>query len=376
VNLSVPMKLRRRSDGVSSSCPTPVEGDELLSAPQFRRMLALEQRRCVRSGRRVVLMLVECATLLSGGGNAAVSDRVLRTLAGSIRDTDIRGWYEEQAVFGVIFTELGSADSQHIATALSRRITQRLTASLGIEMIRKIGLSFHVLPEEINAENGGNSSDYASLPPTRPPGLSRSVKRAIDISGSLFIIFLSAPLLLMIALAVKLTSSGPVLFRQTRIGRNGRCFTFLKFRSMHHGNDSRIHEEFVTRLIKGELEPGTKQFKIVADPRITSIGRLLRTTSLDELPQLFNVVMGDMSLVGPRPPVPYEFERYKTWHRQRLSNISPGITGLWQVNGRSRVGFDDMVRLDLRYARTWSLWLDFKILLQTPRAVVSGNGAH
>src|SRR6266540_1523508 len=114
-------------------------------------------------------------------------------------------------------------------------------------------------------------------------------------------------------------------------------------------------------------------FKIKNDPRVTPIGRFLRKTSLDELPQLFNVLMGDMSLVGPRPPVPYEFVCYKTWHRRRLADIRPGITGLWQVKGRSSVGFDDMVRLDLRYARTWSLWLDFTILLATPRAVMSGN---
>jgi lipopolysaccharide/colanic/teichoic acid biosynthesis glycosyltransferase len=145
---------------------------------------------------------------------------------------------------------------------------------------------------------------------------------------------------------------------------------------MQHGNDPKLHQEFVTKLIKGELDPGTKQFKIIADPRITPIGRFLRKTSLDELPQLFNVLKGDMSLVGPRPPVPYEFECYKTWHRRRLAEIRPGITGLWQVNGRSRVGFDEMVRLDLRYARAWSLWLDLRILLETPGAVVTGNGAH
>jgi lipopolysaccharide/colanic/teichoic acid biosynthesis glycosyltransferase len=116
-------------------------------------------------------------------------------------------------------------------------------------------------------------------------------------------------------------------------------------------------------------------YKLTADPRITPIGRFLRKTSLDELPQFFNVLKGEMSLVGPRPPVSYEFESYGLWHRQRLSSVKPGITGLWQVDGRSRVTFDEMVRLDIRYARSWSLWLDLKILVQTPRAVVSGIGA-
>jgi lipopolysaccharide/colanic/teichoic acid biosynthesis glycosyltransferase len=145
---------------------------------------------------------------------------------------------------------------------------------------------------------------------------------------------------------------------------------------MYQGNDPAIHQQFVTRFIKGELDSTTAEYKLTADPRVTPVGRFLRKSSLDELPQLFNVLRGHMSLVGPRPPVPYEFESYQTWHRRRLVDAKPGITGLWQVAGRSRVGFDDMVRLDLRYARAWSLWLDLKILFETPRAVVSGNGAH
>jgi lipopolysaccharide/colanic/teichoic acid biosynthesis glycosyltransferase len=142
-----------------------------------------------------------------------------------------------------------------------------------------------------------------------------------------------------------------------------------------------IHEQYVKRFISGSA--GTEQstaaqqkvYKLTADPRVTPLGRFLRSSSLDELPQLINVLLGDMSLVGPRPPVIYEFESYDLWHKQRLLAVKPGITGLWQVDGRSRVKFDDMVRLDIRYARSWSLWLDFKILFRTPRAVLSGNGA-
>jgi lipopolysaccharide/colanic/teichoic acid biosynthesis glycosyltransferase len=150
---------------------------------------------------------------------------------------------------------------------------------------------------------------------------------------------------------------------------------------MYVNNDSRIHEEYVKQFIVGAS--GTEQtsanqqklYKLAADPRITPLGRILRNTSLDELPQFLNVLRGEMSLVGPRPPVVYEFRRYDLWHKQRLLAVKPGITGLWQVDGRSRVKFDEMVRLDIRYARSWSLWLDIKILLQTPRAVLSGNGA-
>jgi lipopolysaccharide/colanic/teichoic acid biosynthesis glycosyltransferase len=257
------------------------------------------------------------------------------------------------------------------------KVTQAIAGSLPIEHINKLVLSFRVFPDETSAANGDGSSGEHN--PNEKGGgrkLSRIAKRVIDLSGSLFMILVGTPVLLMVALAVKLTSRGPVLFRQTRIGHNGRPFTFLKFRSMYHGNDSTTHQQFVARLIDGSLEPGTKEFKIKADPRVTPVGRFLRRTSLDELPQLFNVVAGHMSLVGPRPPLPYESERYQAWHRRRLIDAKPGITGLWQVAGRSRVGFDDMVRLDLRYARAWSLWLDLKILLETPRAVISGNGAH
>jgi len=210
---------------------------------------------------------------------------------------------------------------------------------------------------------------------------SLQVKRMIDMAGSMAVLILCLPLLALIALVVKLTSRGPVLFRQPRLGQYGRKFTFLKFRSMYVNSESKIHEEYVKQFITGaagtEQSNGTEQklYKLTADPRITPVGRILRSTSLDELPQLFNVLAGEMSLVGPRPPLSYEYDRYDLWHKQRLLAVKPGITGLWQVDGRSRVKFDEMVRLDIRYARTWSLWLDIKILMRTPRAVVTGSGA-
>jgi lipopolysaccharide/colanic/teichoic acid biosynthesis glycosyltransferase len=151
---------------------------------------------------------------------------------------------------------------------------------------------------------------------------------------------------------------------------------------MEFVNDPGIHKEYVKRFISGKLEgePARKGqhavYKIKDDPRLTRIGKFLRKTSLDELPQLVNVLKGEMSLVGPRPPIPYELENYDIWHRRRVLEAKPGITGLWQVNGRSSTSFDDMVRLDLRYARGWSPWLDIKILLQTPRAVLSGEDAY
>jgi lipopolysaccharide/colanic/teichoic acid biosynthesis glycosyltransferase len=184
-----------------------------------------------------------------------------------------------------------------------------------------------------------------------------------------------------IAAAIKLTSKGSILFRQQRIGEHGVPFTFLKFRTMYINNDSSQHQEYVRQLIAGQAVKhptngkGEGVFKLTNDSRITPVGSFLRRTSLDELPQFINVLRGEMSLVGPRPAVTYEVEAYATWHRRRLLEAKPGITGLWQVQGRSRVGFDDMVRLDLRYARNCSPWLDLKILLQTPKAVIAGDGA-
>jgi exopolysaccharide biosynthesis polyprenyl glycosylphosphotransferase len=212
--------------------------------------------------------------------------------------------------------------------------------------------------------------------------ISRLLKRAIDIIGSVLALLLFSPALLIIAVAVKLTSKGPVLFRQQRMGQYGRRFTFLKFRSMKCVNDPSAHQDYVKRFIAGEIGSGTAGpeekaiFKITDDPRVTRLGRFLRKSSLDELPQFINVLRGEMSLVGPRPSIPYELQWYKPWHRRRVLDAKPGITGLWQVHGRSKTTFDEMVRLDLRYAGTWSPWLDIKILLQTPRAVLFSEGAY
>ena len=172
-----------------------------------------------------------------------------------------------------------------------------------------------------------------------------------------------------------------MLFKQERLGHYGKPFVVLKFRSMRTNCDAQIHEKYVHQFIAGRVEDNSNEnkkpvFKIQGDPRITSIGKFLRKTSLDELPQFWNVLRGDMSLVGPRPPIAYEYKAYEVWHRRRVLEIKPGITGLWQVEGRSRTRFDDMVRLDLKYARAWSVWLDLKILAQTPAAVIQGEGAH
>jgi len=194
------------------------------------------------------------------------------------------------------------------------------------------------------------------------------VKRAIDVGVSGLLLALLAPLFAVVALAIKIDSRGPVFFRQVRLGKGGVVFTCLKFRSMHERAEDRIAELLALNEADGPI------FKIRADPRLTRVGQYLRRWSIDELPQLLNVFRGDMSLVGPRPPIPAEVEKYEEWHRRRLE-VVPGITGLWQVSGRSELSFDEMVMLDIYYIENWSLSLDLQILARTGPAVVAGSGA-
>jgi exopolysaccharide biosynthesis polyprenyl glycosylphosphotransferase len=194
------------------------------------------------------------------------------------------------------------------------------------------------------------------------------VKRMLDITGSAIGILFASPVLIAAAIAIKLTSPGPVFFRQVRAGRHGRRFTMIKFRSMV------VDAEAQRAKLAHLNEMDGPVFKIKADPRITRVGRIIRSTSIDELPQLFNVLRGDMSLVGPRPPLPSEVLQYEPWQRRRLS-VKPGLTGLWQVSGRNHVDFDQWMALDLEYIDNWSLWLDIKIILRTVPAVLRGSGA-
>ncbi len=208
--------------------------------------------------------------------------------------------------------------------------------------------------------------------------LVNKIKHSLDAIIGLPLFILLLPLFGAIAAAIKLTSPGPVFYRAKAIGKAGREFTMYKFRSMRMNNDAGIHKTFVTKLIKGEIGNGNdagKPLKITNDPRITAVGNILRKLSLDELPQLINVIKGDMSLVGPRPCLPYEFEVYKDWYKKRAS-IRPGITGLWQVAGRSEVAFEDMILLDLYYVYNRSIWMDLNILTETAFVVLEKRGAY
>ena len=196
-----------------------------------------------------------------------------------------------------------------------------------------------------------------------------AAKRVLDIVLSATALVVLSPVFLAVALAIVLDSPGPVLFRQKRVGMNGRLFWFYKFRSMHQDAEDRLLELMGFNEAQGPI------FKIRQDPRITRVGAFLRRTSLDEFPQFWNVLRGEMSIVGPRPPIPAEVQKYERWQRRRLS-MKPGITCIWQVSGRSELGFDRWMELDLEYIDNWSLWHDLKILAKTVPAVLTGRGAH
>ena len=360
------------------------DSQEILVEEAFRRMISIERKRSERSQRPFVLLLIDAGQSYSGDKQGRVLLDMLSALQKATRETDVTGWYTTNSVLGVMFTEIVLDNNAVLSTILSR-IGTLLRERLDSEQFSRIKFSFHVFPDDWDSENPERPSNptlYPDLEKRQQSNrMDRFTKRMIDILGSLFLLSLLSPAFFLIAAAIKLTSRGPILFRQKRIGEHGTPFTFLKFRSMYLNNDSSAHKEYVRQLIAGQAEKksvdGNSEgvFKLTNDPRITPVGRILRRSSLDELPQLINVLFGEMSLVGPRPPLPYEVEMYATWHRRRLLEARPGITGLWQVYGRSRVEFDDMVRLDLRYARNCSPLLDLKILLQTPKAVMNGDGA-
>jgi len=358
---------------------------DILSEEDFRRMISLERKRSERTQRPFVLLLMDMGHSAPTEKNGRTLLDILSSLQSATRETDLMGWYELNASVGVMFTEITLENNQILSTILAR-ISDVLRDRLTNEQYSRIKFSFHLFPEEWDPSNPDRQSNPTLYPDLHErDGANRTgktLKRAMDIAGSLLLLLILSPVFLVIAAAIKLTSRGPVLFRQQRIGEHGVAFTFLKFRSMYVNNDASQHREYVRKLIAGRAakQPangaGEGIFKLTNDRRITPLGKFLRRTSLDELPQFLNVLRGEMSLVGPRPPVPYEVEAYATWHRRRLLEAKPGITGLWQVHGRSRVGFDDMVRLDLRYARHCSPWLDLKILIQTPKAVIAGSGAR
>ncbi len=362
----------------------------LHSEKYFLDFLRIERKRSERSHRPFILAVIGLSHFSRSAERKAIIRDIAHVLSVSTRDIDLKGWYKSNESIGVIFNEIASSaqNFQPNQQYVLGKLWGNLTEYLGIARFQKLDLSYQVFPGDFVTISKNKSFDVDENPElilTSPSKkISFAFKRLLDIIGSLCAIVLLAPVFFLVAVLIKINSPGNVLFRQERVGLHGKKFMFLKFRSMYVNNDPTIHKEFVRKLIQGGKtgpisESGTdkiRSFKITDDPRITPIGRFIRKTSIDELPQFFNVLKGDMSLVGPRPPIPYECDDYDIWHRSRVLDMKPGITGLWQVDGRSTTSFDEMVRMDIKYMREWSLLLDLKILFKTPLVVLTCKGAY
>ncbi len=358
---------------------------QILPESVFLGMLGLERKRAERGNKKFLLLLLDAEDATSVEGRAEILSGIIKATDAVRRDTDPAGWYKSDSILGIIFTELGALDDTATINRLLHRIREALPGHVSKGDLQYVHITAHIFSDESDESESKISADPAFYPDlfyqNKAKRFPFMVKRAMDIVGSGAALLFFSPVFLLIAAIVKLTSKGPVFFKQERLGQFGKTFTCLKFRSMHANNDLKIHQEFMKKLISGDYEgkgdgKSKRVFKMTDDPRITRIGRIIRRSSLDELPQFINVLRGEMSLVGPRPPLAYEYQEYDLWHRRRVLEVKPGITGLWQVEGRSRVSFDDMVRLDLRYARSWSLALDLRILARTPGAVLFGDGAY
>ncbi len=355
----------------------------VLSADVFRRVVIRERKRADRSNQPFVLAAVSVDPRVAGAHPSPWRD-IIAALETAKRETDLIGWLDPQGVIGIVMTEVSAFDSR-IGRDIRSRMEFALGRRLSAEAAAGVSVRFHVYPDPDPQAADADAAIapvapvlQAIQPPTPERSMRDRLKRALDLAGAIAFLIAASPVFLAIMALLKLTSRDSVFFRQVRVGENGKPFEIVKFRTMRANTDAALHQQFVSAFIKGDQGVAGEQggvFKIVRDPRVTPIGSFLRKTSLDELPQFWNVLRGDMSLVGPRPPIPYEVEQYAAWHRRRVLEAKPGITGLWQVAGRSRTTFDEMVRLDLRYARNCSLWTDIKILLATPKAVIAGKGA-
>ncbi|GBC63774.1 sugar transferase [Desulfonema ishimotonii] len=364
--------------------------DCICSEEEFRRILACERARVDRGGQMFSLVIFDI-------GNAAasrmLSRHLQRLLVSRLRSGDEIGWIDARHI-GAILPNAAPDGAWRFA------ITIRETISPICSPPR---CYVYAYPNEYRDKDDGNITrpkdrfpealpdtsgtgsdapdqfisplhsdpipmrNCAKLPVHLLSGCRLPLwKRWTDIGGALLGLVISSPMLLLVSLMIRTVSSGPVLFRQERIGYGGTPFTLLKFRTMKSDADILAHRQHLSRLIKeGAEKPMTK---LDDDARIIPFGRILRKLCIDELPQLINVLRGEMSLVGPRPPIPYEVDEYLKWHNGRL-DVVPGMTGLWQVSGKNRLTFKEMVRLDIRYARCRSFWLDLKILLMTPVAI-------
>ena len=363
------------------------QSESLLSEEGFKAILSVERKRSERSKKPFMVMVIDISDLLEQQGNRRsaktrkiqIIQKTIEALHTETRSIDIKGWHLTGRSIGVLFTEF--ATDSHLL--IRDKVREKLAKIFSAKNVTNIKITNHWYPSK--EEN--TSSEYNQLfyPEYGSGSLMKSsamtAKRVLDIFGACFGLLFFSPILIVSSVLIKVTSPGPIFFRQERVGKGGKTFKIFKFRTMEVNNCDNTHQEYMKNFIKGcaegvSDETGKKVFKLVNDPRITPIGNFLRRTSLDEVPQFINVLLGNMSLVGPRPPIPYEVSEYDLWHRRRVLEIKPGITGFWQIEGRSTTNFDGMVRMDIKYITNWSLALDIKMILMTPFALFKAKGAY
>lgn len=350
---------------------------------RFTFMLMLERKRAERTRRPFMLTLIDISRIIEDGTGGKFLIKMYDILRDVIRETDIKGWYKDLSVIGIIFVEIAENGKDILCT----KLYDKLEKVFEQDHLNRINISYFIFPEEVIKDGNKNHNThrifYPELSKKNPVQRhSSAFKRVIDIIGSITGIIIFSPAFLVSSILIKVTSNGPFIFKQERIGEFGKRFNMLKLRTMHTNCNAESHKRFICNFINNSNSMGTDSnrnnidYKMTDDKRITPIGKILRKSSLDEIPQFINVLKGEMSLVGPRPPIPYEFELYDLWHRRRIMEFKPGITGLWQVEGRSSTTFDEMVRMDIRYINDWSLLKDMKILLKTPIVVLKTKGAY
>ena len=370
------ISLRRRLDSRSETEAPKARVREprtarrhVMNEEVFRTVLVRERKRSDRSNQPFIVLLLS-QELNTGAGAPSAWDGAIEALMSTKRETDVLGWFERGTTIGLVVPDIHAAPSS-VARELEARVRTELGKRLDGSSVSGFALQLHVHDaHKTTAEDEGLWPVEALLEKTAPREprvrLQERFKRALDIAGSLALLMMLSPLFLVLAVLVKLKSPGPIFFRQKRIGEKAQPFTMLKFRSMHVNADNAIHQQYVSWFITAsdqEKKSAAGVFKLTNDPRITPIGNFLRKTSLDELPQLWNVLRGDMSLVGPRPPLEYEVQKYAVALPPR-SQAKPGIT--WSLAGHGPQ--PDNVRRNgtarSRYARKVSIWADIKILRQ------------
>lgn len=375
----------------------------IYSAEEFRRILQRERARTDRTGREFSLVIFDMGSASNFDAADVGAVHLVHVLEPRVRATDEVGWCDEQRI-GVVLPDTPSRGARKLAKGVCQAISA--TAKPPFCTVYTYPSPWMVARDDrrhVRSVNPSPASDYGmsgtvsksvcspALRPVLSTALSESSpaqtstrsgesleqffapsmpfwKRVVDIVGSLFGLVLLSPLFLLITIMIKIVSPGPVFFRQQRVGYLGKLFTCRKFRTMRLYTDTSTHQQYLKELIHAE-KPMTK-LDLGDDLRIIPLGKLLRQLGLDELPQLINVILGEMSLIGPRPCIPYEAREYSLWQRKRL-DATPGLTGLWQVSGKNRTTFNQMMRLDITYAKKRSFWLDVKIVLKTFPAIVS-----